>query len=101
MLMDFQIESNVVFKHAAGQVSADLGGEMAILDSKSGIYYGLDSVGARIWGLIQEGKTLSGIRDCLLEEYEVNPEQLETDICALIEQLQAKGLIEKDTVPNS
>ena len=98
--MDFQTESNAVFKHAPGQVSADLGGEMAILDSKSGIYYGLDQVGARVWSLIQENKNLMEIRDCLLEEYEVGSEQLEQDICALIVQLQAKGLIEKDTVAN-
>jgi hypothetical protein len=36
------------------QVSSDLGGEVAILDLKAGVYYGLDTVGARIWNLIQE-----------------------------------------------
>ena len=35
------------------QVSADLSGEAAILNLKSGIYYGLDNVGARIWTLVQ------------------------------------------------
>jgi hypothetical protein len=35
------------------QVSSDLKGEVAILDLKAGVYYGLDAVGARVWELLQ------------------------------------------------
>ena len=52
-----------------GQVSSDLGGEVAILDLKGGTYYGLDAVGARIWSLIQEPKKVEEIRDILVSEY--------------------------------
>ena len=43
------------------QVSCDLAGEAAILNIKSGVYYGLDPVGARIWNLMQEPR--AGRRD--------------------------------------
>ena len=41
------------------QVSCDLAEEVAILDVTSGIYYGLNTVGARIWQLVQEPRMVS------------------------------------------
>jgi hypothetical protein len=79
---------------ARDQVSSDLGKEVAILDLKAGVYYGLDDVAARIWNLIQEPRTVNEIRDILLEEYEVEPERCERDLLALLERLAAEGLIE-------
>ncbi len=76
------------------QVSADLTGEAAILDLKSGVYYGLDAVGARIWDLLQEPKTVNDIRDAILEEYDVEPERCERDLLTLLQELAAAGLIE-------
>ena len=79
---------------AKDQVSSDLGGEVAILDLKAGVYYGLDAVGARIWSLIQEPRTVNEIRDILLEEYEVEPERCERDLLVLLQRLADEGLIE-------
>jgi hypothetical protein len=58
------------------------------------VYYGLDAVGARIWSLIQEPRTVNEIRDILLEEYEVEPERCERDLLALLQKLADEGLIE-------
>ena len=91
---DFPSVTPLLFKPTPGQVYADLAGELAILDSKTGIYYGLDPVGARIWSLILEYKTVAEIRAILLEEYEVDPPQLEGDMAHLLGDLFAKGLIE-------
>ena len=79
---------------AKDQVSSDLGGEVAILDLKAGVYYGLDTVGARIWSLIQEPRTVNEIRDILLEEYEVEPERCERDLLVLLQRLADERLIE-------
>jgi Coenzyme PQQ synthesis protein D (PqqD) len=79
---------------AKDQVSSDLGGEVAILDLKAGVYYGLDAVGARIWSLIQEPRTVNEIRDILLEEYEVEPERCERDLLVLLQSLADEGIIE-------
>ena len=76
------------------QVSCDLGGEEIILNLRSGRYFGLDAVGTRIWQLIQEPKTVNAVLDCLLEEYEVEPERCERDLVALLEQLADANLIE-------
>jgi Coenzyme PQQ synthesis protein D (PqqD) len=79
---------------ARRQVCADLAGEVVILDLGSGIYFGLDAVGARIWDLLQEPKTVNEVRDALLAEYEVQAERCERELLALLEQLAERGLIE-------
>lgn len=82
------------------QVSSDLGDEMVILGLKSGVYYGLDPVGARIWSLLQEEKTVAQIKTVLLQEYEVEPERCESDLLELLDQLAAENLITvKDVTP--
>jgi hypothetical protein len=76
------------------QVSCDLAGETAILNVQSGVYYGLDEVGARIWELIQTPQRVSDVRDSLLNEYDVEPSQCEADLIALLSQLSEVGLVE-------
>ena len=76
------------------QISSDLAGESVILELKSGVYYGLNDVGTRIWNLIQEPRTLNEIRDALVKEYEVDPDHCERDIKALLQKLADSGLIE-------
>jgi hypothetical protein len=86
------MESRVVL--SKDQVASDMEGETTILNLKSGVYFGLDSIGAQIWQLIQEPKTLAQIRDVLKAEYDVAPAQLEADIRELLEQLAEQGLVE-------
>lgn len=79
---------------AAEQISSDLGGEAVILNLKSGVYHGLNEMGARIWNLIQQPKVVKDIKQVLLEEYEVEPEVCMNDLLALLEELRSTGLIE-------
>ncbi|QSJ19250.1 lasso peptide biosynthesis PqqD family chaperone [Nostoc sp. UHCC 0702] len=79
---------------AKEQISSDLDGEAVILNLKSGVYYGLNAVGASIWNLIQQPKTISEIQDALLAQYEVEPEQCDRDLFAMLQEMEAEGLIE-------
>jgi hypothetical protein len=83
-----------VVTQAPGQISSDLAGEVVILNLQSGIYYGLDSVGARIWNLIQEPIEVNEVLSILLDEYEVDPECCAADVLSMIMQLNAKELVE-------
>jgi Coenzyme PQQ synthesis protein D (PqqD) len=82
-----------VVKVAKEQVACDLAGEAVILSLKSGQYFGLNEVGARVWNLIQEPKTVKEIRDTLLKEYDVESECCERELLALLQDLAAKGLV--------
>jgi len=81
------------------QVSADLTGEAAILNLTSGIYYGLNEVGASIWRIIQGPKTVREIKETILGEYDVEPIRCEADVIALLGELLSRGLIEINSPP--
>lgn len=89
-----KISKESVVAAAPEQVSCDLAGEAAILDLKSGVYYGLDAVGARIWELIQQPKSVSEVHAALLEEYEVESARLETDLLKILQDLADNKLID-------
>ena len=91
---DFAALASSIFQPTAGQVYAELAGELAILNSNSGVYYGLDPVGARVWSLILAFKSVGEMRGILLEEYDVDAAQLENDLATLLCDLKTKGLIE-------
>ena len=94
MSMSPTISDRSVVVATKDQVSCDLAGEAAILNVKSGVYYGLDPVGARIWNLMQEPRQVVEIQNTITDEYEVEPERCARDLVDLLEKLLAEGLIE-------
>jgi len=88
------ISDRSVVVAAKDQVSCDLAGEAAILNVKSGVYYGLDPVGARIWTLMQEPRKVAEIQNAITQEYDVEPERCARDLTGLLEKLLEEGLIE-------
>ena len=74
-------------------VAREVGNETVILDLVSGNYFGLDRVGARMWQLIEAGKSLAAVRDAMADEYNVSLEVLERDVLALARDLVEKKLV--------
>jgi hypothetical protein len=77
-------------------VSAELDDEVVLLNVETGIYFGLDTLGARIWALLAAGVDREGICTALLAEYEVGRAQLEADLGDYLDTLVSKGLIRTD-----
>lgn len=92
--MSATISGQSVVVVARDQVSCDVAGEAAILSIKSGAYYGLDPVGARIWDLMQEPRAVAEIQNAITSEYDVEPERCAQDLADLLQKLLAEGLIE-------
>ncbi|NJM71420.1 MAG: PqqD family protein [Scytonema sp. RU_4_4] len=91
--LNCEISESSIVVAAVEQISSDLGGEVVILNLKSGVYHGLNEVGAKIWNFIQQPKAVKDIKQKLLEEYEVESEVCIGDILALLEELKAVELI--------
>lgn len=68
-------------------VSADVDEQAVLLNVDTGMYYGLDEVGARIWALMSQGKDVDAMVDALLEEYDTTAEQLKRDIGVFVDRL--------------
>ena len=73
-------------------VSCDLDGETAILNIESGIYFGLDPVGTKIWNSLKEPCKISDLVDMILSEYDVDEERCKNDVIELINNLKENGL---------
>ena len=71
-----------------------VGTETVILDLLSGTYFGLDPVGARIWQLLDEGKTLAEVCEAMHQSHDVARADIERDVLVLVEALQVQRLIE-------
>jgi Coenzyme PQQ synthesis protein D (PqqD) len=92
--MDATISLDTVVVAAKDQASCRLEDEVAIVQLKEGVYYGLDPVGARIWELIATPRSLRTVRDVVLAEYEVDAERCESDLLRLVHTMMEAGLVE-------
>ena len=63
------------------------------MDLSSEQYFGLDAVGTRIWNLLDQATAPVDLLSILLREYEVEQQQLESDIEELLRQLLEAGLV--------
>jgi Coenzyme PQQ synthesis protein D (PqqD) len=79
---------------ARDQVSCDLEGEAVILGLGNGVYYGLNPVGASVWKLLEQPRTVAELRDAVVAEYEVDAPRAEADLLRLLGDLAANGLVE-------
>ncbi len=84
---------NQTIAHSPNVISQEVAGETVLLDLDSEHYFGLDSVGTRIWQLIAEKGQLQAIVDTLLAEYDVEEERLLMDLEALLTEVSEKGLV--------
>ena len=72
---------------------SELEGEAVVLNLASGVYFGLNGVGARIWELLTAGKDLRGIKAALLDEFDVPADVCEADLLEVVGRMAADGLV--------
>jgi hypothetical protein len=80
-----RVSEEVVFR--------ELDGEAVLLHLGSGMYFGLDETGTRMWQLLVEHGRLSTVCELLCQEYDAAPATIERDLIALVRDLSAKGLL--------
>ena len=73
---------------------SELDGESVILNLKTETYFGLDAVGTRMWSLVTAADSIQAAYDALVAEYDVEPEQLRTDLSEILDKLLEHGLLE-------
>jgi len=76
------------------QVSSPLGDELVILDTRNGVYFGLNPMSAFIWKLIQQPTPVVTLRDAILVEFDVERDACERDLLSILNELNASGLVE-------
>jgi hypothetical protein len=67
--------------------------EAVLLNLNTERYFGLDSVGARMFQLVTSSASIEDAYLQLIEEFEVNPQILRSNLSDLLEHLVENGLI--------
>lgn len=76
-------------------ITRELDGETILLNLETGIYFGLDKVGTDVWRAIRAVGILGEALDLVQAEYDVEPAVLNADFLRLVDELLAKGLLQR------
>ena len=85
------LESNLVVPPQV--MSRLVGDETILMDLSSGIYFGLDGVGKRIWETINDGHNLGEVAAVISSEYEVDEDRAQNDVIEFVGELVERGLL--------
>lgn len=83
-----RVPEDVVFR--------ELDGEAVILNLESGMYFGLDEVGTRMWQLLDTHGSLRRTLEALEAEYDAPAERLAADLTEFVDSLRSRGLLAVD-----
>jgi hypothetical protein len=79
---------------ASPTAKASLSGDgLVLLDTRAGLVFAANAIGARIWQLIEEGRTRNEIAQRLSREYGVPTDDVARDVDAFVSVLAARELI--------
>jgi hypothetical protein len=81
---------------AGESVWSRLGEDVVILDLASSSYLGLENVGATVWDMLAEPRSVGELETDLAAVYEVDPRDLSRDLRPFLEDLVARGLLVLD-----
>ena len=76
---------NVLFKR--------LGDEMVLFHLDTDHFYELNGTAARFWELLHQGRDAAEVREQMLQEFAVNPEEFAGEAEAFLESLREEDLI--------
>jgi hypothetical protein len=68
--------------------------EIVILDLESESYFGLDEIGTAMWNELTAANSIEQAYKTLLNQYDVEPEVLRSDVQNLVQQLVEQKLLE-------
>lgn len=80
-------------KRLENTIASPMDDELVMMSMENNAYYGLNSVGRKIWELLENEQTLSSLCDKLMDKYDVDLEICQRDVSALVDQLEKAGLV--------
>lgn len=83
----------IVVRNDGQYITSTVGDEIVMMDMEKGNYIGINSVGSAIWEMIAEPKKVSEISGRLMELYDVEKEQCESQTLAYLEKINELGML--------
>ncbi len=74
-------------------LSADMGGEVVMLDLQQSAYFGMDKVGSRIWEMLDQPIRISDLCATLQTQFSVAAEECQPDVLEFLNGLYESKLL--------
>ena len=89
------------YERAADLLEAELGDEMVALSVEDGNCFGFNTVAASVWRALEVPRSLIELKNSLLDEFEVSPDQCDSELQELLGDLVEKKLVRTRIRPDS
>jgi len=96
-----KISPSSIVRAGGSLVSCNLDDDAIVLHLESERYFGLEGVGAFIWELLQQPRTVEELKQAVLKEYDVEPDRCEADLLSFLNDLARKKLIKVENERSS
>jgi hypothetical protein len=87
------LDSLTLFVRSPNPLTAEVDGEIVMLDPSSSDYFGLADVGARIWELCVQPQSVESLVAVLVDEYDVDADTCAAEVGAFVADLESSGLL--------
>jgi hypothetical protein len=74
-------------------ITREVDGELVMLDPRQSMYFALDSIGRRIWDLLEQPQQVDALCRMLGEEFDAPAETCRTDVLAFLAELADADLV--------
>jgi len=72
---------------------SQLGTELVLMDTKSGNYLGINTVGTHIWNLLADSKSITDLVTELTSRFEVTEAQCQVEVERFLNELEQKKMV--------
>ncbi|HXQ52405.1 MAG TPA: PqqD family peptide modification chaperone [Stellaceae bacterium] len=93
MVTDSSISETSVIARAQDVIATEVDGEAVLMSIERGQCYGFDTIGTRVWVLIETPAAVRDVCAALVEEYDVDAETCRRDVLQLLSELAREGLV--------
>ena len=94
------IHQHSLIQRCSNIVSSEIDGETVMMDTNFEKYFGMKTIGTRIWQLLEQEISFQSLCEQLTGEYEVSMEQCMEDVKPFIQELCDQEMIRLKTPPH-
>jgi hypothetical protein len=87
------LSMDTVVVRCSEAITREVDGELVMLDPRQSIYFALDSIGRRIWDLLEQPQQIDALCRILGEEFDAPAVTCRADVLAFLAQLADAHLV--------
>ena len=85
--------NSFLFTRSPDLIATDMDGETVMMSIERGEYFGLGSLGGRVWELLAQPMTLDQLTDAVCAEFDVDATTCLADLPRFLDDLLANGIV--------